>query len=109
MAGMEQRRRVVVVAVQGAQSLDILGPVEVLEAASHNRFRSCLWPTANAHLWMRMRSDLAQLYRKVGREAEAETIEEQLRLLLQTADRPPVPRAEIVKGPVPTPRAAPDR
>ena len=83
--------------------------IEVLEAASHNRFRSCLWPTANAHLWMRMRSDLAQLYRKVGREAEAETIEEQLRLLLQTADRPPVPRAEIVKGPVPTPRAAPDR
>jgi transcriptional regulator GlxA family with amidase domain len=35
MPGMEQqRRRVVVVAVQGAQSLDILGPVEVLSAAS---------------------------------------------------------------------------
>ena len=58
---------------------------------------------------MRMRSDLAQLYRKVGREGEAETIEEQLRLLLQTADRPPVARTEIVKRSIPMPRAAPDR
>src|SRR6185503_18935048 len=37
--------------------------IHVLEEASQNRFRSCLWPMANAHLWVRVRADLAHLYR----------------------------------------------
>ena len=58
----------------------------VLEDASQNRFRSCLWPTASAHLWLDIRAELAHLYRQVGRESEALTIEVHLRSLLKAAD-----------------------
>jgi Tetratricopeptide repeat len=58
----------------------------VLEDASQNRFRSCLWPIASAHLWLDLRAELAQLYRHVGREREALTIEAHLRTLLKAAD-----------------------
>ena len=58
----------------------------VLEDASQNRFRGCLWPTASAHLWLALRAELAHLYRNVGRESEALAIEAHLRTLLKAAD-----------------------
>jgi tetratricopeptide (TPR) repeat protein len=58
----------------------------VLEDASQNRFRSCLWPIASAHRWLALRAELAQLYRHVGREREAVTIEAHLRTLFKAAD-----------------------
>ncbi len=70
-----------------ASSGDREQAIHVLEEASQNRFRSCLWPMANAHLWVRVRADLAHLYRQVGRTPEAQAVETQLRTLLQSADR----------------------
>jgi hypothetical protein len=61
--------------------------IRVLEDASQNRFRSCLFPTDSGHVWLRMRVDLAELYRQVGRHAEAATIDRQVRNLLKAADR----------------------
>jgi hypothetical protein len=58
----------------------------VLEDASQNRFRGCLWPTSSAHLWLALRAELAHLYRHVGRESEALAIETHLRTLLKAAD-----------------------
>jgi tetratricopeptide (TPR) repeat protein len=72
--------------------------IAVLEEASENRFRSCLWPTANAHLWIGMRRDLARLYREVGREQEADSIEAQLHRLLQMADREPIAKSRMSAG-----------
>jgi tetratricopeptide (TPR) repeat protein len=84
------------VASAWTSSGDRLQAIHVLEEASQNRFRSCLWPTASAHVWVRMRGDLARLYRQVGREPEAEVIEAQLRNLLKSADDPPVARLDVI-------------
>ena len=65
---------------------DLEQAMHTLEEASRNRNGSCLWPTSSAHLWLDIRGELAQLYRQVGRHAEAATIEAQLRNLLRTAD-----------------------
>jgi tetratricopeptide (TPR) repeat protein len=80
----------------------------VLEDASQNRFRSCLWPAASTHLWLSMRGELALLYRQVGRESEALVIEEHLRSVLNAADddHPLLARLNTAAAAVP---AAPGR
>jgi len=60
--------------------------IRVTEDASQNRFRSCLFPIDSAHVWLRMRVDLAELYGQVGRHVEAATIDRQVRNLLKAAD-----------------------
>jgi tetratricopeptide (TPR) repeat protein len=73
-----------------AQALRLSGDVpqaiHTLEEASRNRYPSCLWPTASAHLWVQLRTALGQLYRQVDRHADAIEVETQLRTLLAVAD-----------------------
>jgi tetratricopeptide (TPR) repeat protein len=60
--------------------------IRVLEEASRNRLRACLWPNASGHIWLRLRSSLAHMYRASSREQEATAIEGELRSLLASAD-----------------------
>jgi tetratricopeptide (TPR) repeat protein len=78
------------IAVSWRKAGDVQQAIRVLEDASQNRYRSCLWPTASAHLWIRMRRDLADLYRLVGRETEARAIDGQLNTILKVADAAPL-------------------
>lgn len=89
------------VAAAWTSSGDRQQAIHVLEEASQNRFRSCLWPTASAHVWLGIRGELAHLYRKVGRESEAQVIEEQLRNLLKSADYRPLPRLNVIPSGAP--------
>ncbi len=57
--------------------------VAVLEQASAERPRGSI---VNGFAWMRVQQRLAQLYRKVGRDQDAERIESELRRLLAGSD-----------------------
>jgi tetratricopeptide (TPR) repeat protein len=65
---------------------DLLEAVRILAEASQHRTRSCLWPAAGGHLWLRIRARLAHLQRQLGREQEAQVIEAELSRLLESAD-----------------------
>ncbi len=65
---------------------DVPQAIHTLEEATRNRYPSCLWPTANAHLWVQLRAALGQLYRQVDRQADALAVETHLRTLLEIAD-----------------------
>ncbi len=68
------------------QQGDLERALQVLEAASEEKARAYLVQST----WIRIRWRLAQLYRKLGREAEAQEIEAELRELLAYAD-PDIP------------------
>ena len=61
--------------------------LEVLETASADRVRANgPFKMSGATLWMQDQMDLAQLYRRLGRDKDAEKIEDELRKLLTYAD-----------------------
>lgn len=61
--------------------------LEVLETASADRVRANgPFKMSGATLWMQDQMDLAQLYRSLGRDKDAEKIEDELRKLLTYAD-----------------------
>ena len=57
--------------------------VRLLEDAAANRAE---YDAASAHAWLAVRGRLAQLYRQVGRDADAEAAEAELVVLLAVAD-----------------------
>ena len=66
------------------QEGDLQKAIEVLEAAAQSRMGD--FSLRGAPHWMRTQLRLAELYRKVGRDQEAITIENKLRKLLAYAD-----------------------
>ena len=63
---------------------DLVKTIQLLEQASTNM--SGFLPILHSPLWLRIQAQLAQLYREMGRDAEARKIEEKLRNLLAYAD-----------------------
>ncbi|MDA2914237.1 tetratricopeptide repeat protein [Acidobacteriia bacterium AH_259_A11_L15] len=63
---------------------DLPRAIQVLETASQEKKRAFFG--GDAYDWMRVQMGLAQLYRKVGREQDAQKIEAELRKLLAYAD-----------------------
>jgi hypothetical protein len=84
------------------RSGDVEQAVHVLEEASQNRYTGCLWPAANAYLWVQLRYDLAELYRRVGRDTDADAIGSQLRTVLALADEDHLVKARVGRDAVRT-------
>ena len=59
--------------------------IRVLEDASKEKSREA-WPGAGAFLWVHVEGRLTQLYKKAGRDQDAQRTEAELRQLLQYAD-----------------------
>jgi tetratricopeptide (TPR) repeat protein len=64
---------------------DLEKALKVLEAASQEKTRAIFY-SASPLFWMRVQAQLAELYRKLDREQEAQEIETELRQLLKYAD-----------------------
>jgi len=63
---------------------DLEGAVRILEETSQQRGLAVMF--GPIPMWNRLRHDQARLYRRLGREPEAERIEDELRKLLAYAD-----------------------
>jgi tetratricopeptide (TPR) repeat protein len=64
---------------------DAPGAIKVLERASERRVQAVINNNSGLY-WLRIRLDLARLYRKAGREEDARAVEEDLSKLLAMAD-----------------------
>jgi serine/threonine-protein kinase len=60
--------------------------IRILEEASLDRVRACVFPQGNGYLWLQIRADLARLYARVERSQDAQRVAEQVRRLLAVAD-----------------------
>ena len=65
---------------------DLGGAVAVLESASDRPLATMGWPLNGQAEWLQIRERLAALYRRLGRDREAEAVEHELRTLLALAD-----------------------